>query len=172
LGEQELNDHETLMQDYLFLQSTNGLTETSATGTITGLLAGQTYRVFFYGQGDNMVGSGTAGQNSLFTIGTDPAGASKQTGYDTTPGLADSKEYVMFEAVADSTGEIDFLWRNVVPGLPATGNVITDAAPNTSGGGSRFAALNGIQIVQVVPEPSSALLALLGTFGLLARRRR
>jgi MYXO-CTERM domain-containing protein len=39
-------------------------------------------------------------------------------------------------------------------------------------GSSDYGALNGIQIVSVVPEPSAALLGLLGMVGLFRRRRR
>lgn len=53
-----------------------------------------------------------------------------------------------------------------------TGNVATDLAATATGGGARRGALNAIQLVQVVPEPSTALLSALGILGLIVRRRR
>ncbi|PAW65855.1 MAG: hypothetical protein B9S38_14525 [Verrucomicrobiia bacterium Tous-C4TDCM] len=63
-----------------------------------------------------------------------------------------------------------FRLREPVPG--GTGNVATDLAATATGGGARRGALNAIQLVQVVPEPSTALLSALGILGLIVRRRR
>jgi MYXO-CTERM domain-containing protein len=178
-GEQERSSaHLNLMRDYLRIDSGSSTAIVSVTGLFTGLTAGATYDLYFYGQGENFgagtVSGGTAtqGQNSLFTVN----GNSAQTGWDGTVGgdgaLAEGVEYVKFTVVADGAGEIEFLWSNVVQGTG--GNVTTDSAPSTAVSGtqaSRYAALNGIQLVSV-PEPSTALLGALGLCGLLGRRRR
>jgi hypothetical protein len=166
-----------LMSDWVSLNSAAAGALGTATGTISGLASGQFYEIYFYGQGaDNTPDDVTDGQNSFFAItsslGGPIVGTGKQTGYDGTPGgngvLTEGDEYVKFAAQADGSGNIYFLWQNVIPG----NNVVSDSVQNSSNTGSAIGALNGIQIVQVVPEPSSALLALLGAFGLMARRRR
>jgi hypothetical protein len=70
--------------------------------------------------------------------------------------------------MANATGEIYFLWQNVVAG--PGGNVLTDLALDENGGSSDFGAMNAIQI-RSIPEPSVFLLATLGAIGLLRRRR-
>lgn len=181
IGDQELGGapltFEDLMFDSISIDSGAAGTLVTKSGTIAGLVIGGTYEIYFYSQGDDNNGSGgNDGQNGLFaitsTLGGSVIGTAKQTGYDGISGgngiLTENVEYVKFSATASSSGEIFFKWENVVPGV----NVTTDNVPNSTNNGSRFAVLNGIQIVQVVPEPSSALLALLGAFGLMARRRR
>lgn len=178
--------YDPLMRDYLRIDSgdTSGVV-VSVNGTFSGLVVGGSYDLYFYGQGEIMGTSGAAsiyrGQNSLFTVN----GISKQTGWDGVASgnnvLTEGIEFVKFSATADSNGEINFQWANVVaanPNTGATGNVAanSDAAPNgqpaSSNSNSRFAALNGVQLVSTVPEPSSALLGMLGMAGLLVRRRR
>lgn len=165
-----------LMSDWVSLNSAGAGALGTATGTISGLASGQFYEIYFYGQGaDNTPDDVTDGQNSFFAItsslGGPIVGTGKQTGYDNTPGgngvLTEGHEYVKFAAQADGSGNIYFLWQNVIPG----DNVVSDSVQNSTNTGSQIGALNGIQIA-VVPEPSSALLALLGAFGLMARRRR
>jgi hypothetical protein len=181
IGDQELGGapltFEDLMFDSISIDSGAAGTLVTKSGTIAGLAVGGTYEIYFYSQGDDNNGNGgNDGQNGLFaitsTLGGSVIGTAKQTGYDGVSGgngiLTENVEYVKFSATANASGEIFFKWENVVPGA----NVTTDNVPNSTNNGSRFAVLNGIQIVQVVPEPSSALLVLLGTFGLLARRRR
>lgn len=169
----------SLMRDYIRIDGVTGGTVVSTTGTFTGLVVGGSYELYFYGQGENMGPSGSGsllrGQNSLFTVD----GTSKQTSWDGFAGgngiLTEGVEYVKFTTIADINGEIDFSWANVVA-TGATPNVAVDLAPNAatppSNTASRYGVLNAIQLVHVVPEPSSALLGLLGVFGLLARRRR
>lgn len=181
IGDQELGGapltFEDLMFDSISIESAAAGLLVSKSATIAGLAIGGTYEIYFYSQGDDNNGNGgTDGQNGLFAItsslGGPVIGTAKQTGYDGVPGgngvFTEGVEYVKFSATANASGEIFFKWENVVPGV----NVTTDNVPNNTNNGSRFAVLNGIQIVQVVPEPSSALLALLGAFGLMARRRR
>jgi hypothetical protein len=181
IGDQELGGvpltFDDLMFDSISIDSGAAGTLVTKSGTIAGLAVGGTYEIYFYSQGDDNNGNAANdGQNGLFaitsTLGGSVVGTAKQTGYDGVPGgngiLTENVEYVKFSATANSSGEIFFKWENVVPGV----NVATDNVPNNTNTGSRFAVLNGIQIVQVVPEPSSALLALLGAFGLMARRRR
>ena len=170
-----------LMRDYVRVDGVSGGVVATASGTISGLVVGGSYDLYFYGQGE-LFSSGASllrGQNTLFTVN----GVSKQTSWDgagVSPNsgdgfLVEGIEYVKFTAVAIG-GVINFSFSNVVA-TGSTPNVATDLAPNqnTAPGdntGSRYGALNGIQIVSVVPEPSSALLGMLGLAGLLARRRR
>jgi hypothetical protein len=163
----------TLMRDGINVESGSSTTVATAAGSFTGLVVGATYDLYFYGQGITMnptTGTtGFRGQNSYFEVN----GVGKQTGWDGVVGgdgaLVEGVEFVKFTAVADLTGAINFDFENVVPGV----NVVTDLAPgNLTGGGGRRGVLNAIQLVHVVPEPSSALLGLLGTLGLLVRRRR
>ncbi len=161
-----------LMRDGINVESANSSTVATASGSFTGLVVGATYDLYFYGQGVTMnaiVGTtGFRGQNSYFEVN----GIGKQTSWDGDADgdgfLVEGIEYVKFTAVAIG-GVINFDFENVVPG----DNVVTDLAPGTAGGGGgRRGVLNAIQLVQVVPEPSTALLSALGILGLLARRRR
>jgi len=145
-------------------------------GTINGLAANGLYEIYFYGQGANYTGAfadDSSGANSLFAItdilGGSIIGTAKQTGWTAPNGtLTEGVEFVKFTAMSNATGEIFFIWQNVVAG--PGGNVVTDLAPDSTGGASDFGAMNGIQI-RSVPEPSALLLAALGAFGLLRRRR-
>ncbi|WP_367874639.1 hypothetical protein [Luteolibacter sp. Populi] len=170
-GEQELGAggiYGPLMSDYVFLSSPLATQVVTGLGTITGLDPGKLYDVFLYGQGDKFSEIlYSEGQNTLFTIN----GISKQTAWDGTPGgnglLVEGLEYVKFSVAADLAGEIGFSYANVVSG--PGGNVATDL----DGANSRFAAINGIQIVDVaaVPEPASALLGAAGLLLLMRRRK-
>jgi hypothetical protein len=169
----------SLMRDYIRIDGVAAGTVVSTAGKFTGLTVGGTYDLYFYGQGQNMspLGSGSLlrGQNSLFTIG----GTSKQTSWDGVGGgdgiLTEGVEFVKFTSIADINGEINFSWANVVA-TGATPNVATDLAPNNNtpptNTASRYGALNAVQLVEVVPEPSTALLSALGILGLIVRRRR
>lgn len=176
--------YEDLMADYLQLDAPG--TDSAGNlgtihGTITGLISGSTYEIFFYGQGDlygpsSGDGSTTSGANSFFALTNAThdsiIGSGEQTGWDGTEGgngaLTEGIEYVMLVGVADASGNIHFIWQNVIAGV----NVATDAATDGSGGSSDLAALNAIQIRSAVPEPSAALLGGLGVLGMLLRRRR
>lgn len=158
--------YDALMSDYLFLNSGSSTAVTTASGTLTGLLANTSYELYFYGQGDKFTGNIFRGQNTLFTVD----GISKQTSWDGVSGgdglLVEGVEYVKFLTTTDAQGTIHFEWSNVVAGV----NVAVDA----DGSSSRYAAFNALQIVEAplaVPEPSSALLAALAG-GLLCLRRR
>lgn len=166
-GQQELGPggiYRDLMADYVYLSSPPDLEVVSKSGKIFGLDPGQLYDVYLYAQGDNFLETYSPGQNSLFTID----GVSKQTSWDGTVGgngsLVEGIEYVRFRVMPSASGEIDFAWANVVSG--SGGNVAVDL----DGSNSRFAVINGLQIV-AVPEPSSALLGSLALLGLLRRRR-
>lgn len=158
----------SLMADYAFLSSGSNLLVREETGVITGLVPSNTYDLYFYGQGDKFTGNVFRGQNTLFTL----AGESKQTGWDGIPGgdglLAEGIEYVRFSTLSSPDGTITFTWANVVAG--PGGNVAVDLDGNSS----RFAAFNGLQIVDTgvgaVPEPAASLLAGLGLLALLQRR--
>lgn len=171
----------TLMRDYVYVDSGSSTIVKTLTGSFTGLIVGATYELYFYGQGEFMSttsgSGGFRGQNSYFEVN----GSGDQTGWDGVAGgngllptLAEGIEFVKFTTIATdgglSGGVIGFDFENVVPGVG--GNVVADDAPSSTGGGARRGALNAIQLVHVVPEPSTALLGILGTLGLLVRRRR
>ena len=167
-GQQELGGtglaYEDLMADYVYLSSPSGSQVVTKDGRIFGLAADQLYDVYLYAQGDDFTVDFSPGQNTLFTIG----GFSKQTSWDGVVGgnglLTEGIEYVRYTVFADGLGEIAFTYANVVSG--PGGNVATDL----DGVNSRFAAINGIQIV-AVPEPAAVLMGVVG-FVLLLRRRR
>ncbi|MEK7950941.1 hypothetical protein [Luteolibacter soli] len=179
VGMQELGTagaYTNLMGDFIQLDAAGVDTGAVATanGLFDGLIIGAVYDIYFYCQGE-LYGAGgniNSGQNGLFAI-TDSAGTvtgtPEQTGWSPSNGVfTEGVEYVKLTATADNSGRIFFIWQNVVAGV----NVATDFAPDATGGSTDYSALNGIQIVQVVPEASSALLGMLGLTGLLARRRR
>lgn len=176
-SEQEVQDiwpgaasYKRLMEDYLQLDSGANSSVTTASGQVTGLKAGWTYDLYFYGQGSDMTGTdaSSSGENSLFTVNS----VSKQTAWDGVEGgdraVAEGIEYVKFSAVADGSGRIHFTWSNVVAGV----NAEIDQVTSNTNTGSRYAALNGMQIVEGVPEPATSLLVLPGLAALLLRRRR
>lgn len=170
-GQQEMGgvsrDYENLMSDYVFLSSPTNTQVVTNTGTIFGLDPSKLYDVYLYAQGDDFDVDSSPGQNALFTID----GLSKQTSWDGVVGgngfLVEGIEYVRYSVLADAAGEIAFTYANVVSG--PGGNVATDL----DGINSRYAVINGIQIVDValVPEPSVALLGGFFLLGLLKRRR-
>jgi hypothetical protein len=177
-----LGAYTDLMGDFIVVDSDTGHgTVGTAYGTIEGLAANSAYEIYFYGQGasNSLPGTSGSGQNSLFGIldafgvGGTLVGSTKQTGYDGTPGgngtLTENVEFVKFAVQTNASGQIFFVWQNVVSG--PGGNVTTDNVPNGVNAGSRAGALNAIQIVSV-PEPSTTLLGGLGMLALLARRCR
>ncbi len=167
-GQQELGGsglaYEDLMSDYVYLSSPSVSQVVTKQGRIFGLAADQLYDVYLYAQGDDFTVDFSPGQNTLFTFG----GVSKQTSWDGVAGgnglLEEGIEYVRYSVFADALGEIEFSYANVVSG--PGGNVATDL----DGVNSRFAAINGIQIV-AVPEPAAVLSGALGFLLLLKRRR-
>ncbi|WP_193214419.1 hypothetical protein [Luteolibacter marinus] len=171
-GQQEMGGPgaplEGMMADYVYLSAPTNTQVVSKTGTIGGLVSGNAYDIYFYSQGNTFSGPYSAGQNGLFNVG----GEIKQSSWDGTAGgdglLVDGVEYVKFSAVADDRGAVEFSWANVVAG--PDGNVAVDL----DGQSSRFAVINGIQIVDAtaaVPELSAGLLGLLGGMMLFSRRR-
>ncbi|QJE96377.1 hypothetical protein [Luteolibacter luteus] len=165
-----------LMGDSLQLHTATPGTVGTAFGTIANLAAFGTYEIYFYGQGATYgsPGNEASGQNSLFAITNafrgSTVGIAKQTGWDGVNGgdgaLTEGVEYVKFVAMANASGQIFFRWENVVAGA----NVLTDQATGPLGRSSDYGALNGIQL-RSIPEPSVALLGLLGVLGLLRRQR-
>lgn len=171
-GQQEMGGvsgtYQDMMADYVFLSAPTNTQVVTKSGTIFGLDPAKLYDVYLYAQGDDFTVDFSPGQNALFTIN----GISKQTSWDGVVGgnglLAEGIEYVRYSVLADAQGEIAFTYANVVSG--PGGNVATDL----DGINSRFAGINGIQIVDVaavVPEPSVVLLCGVGLLGLLKRRR-
>ncbi len=172
-----------LMRDYVYIDSTaSNVVAPGGGGSFSGLVVGGTYDLYFYGQGEFMSttsgSGGFRGQNSFFSVN---GGSGQQTGWDGDSDgdglLVAGIEYVKFTTTAIDGGVlggvINFTWANVVPGLPTPGNVATDSAATTTGGGARRGVLNGIQLATTpVPEPSAVLLGGLGLLSLLVRRRR
>lgn len=181
IGQQELGAagvYDDLMGDFIQVDAPGDDAGNVGTvnGTISGLAPNGLYELFFYGQGANYTGAfadEASGANSLFAItssfGGSIVGSAQQTGWTGSDGtLTQGIEFVKFTAMANATGEIFFIWQNVVAG--PGGNVLTDLAPDETGGPSDFGALNAIQI-RSIPEPSAVLLAALGALALLRRRR-
>jgi hypothetical protein len=170
-GQQEMGGgmeiYQDLMADYVFLSSPTNTQVGSKSGRIFGLDPSKLYDVYLYAQGDDFTEDFSPGQNALFTVN----GLSRQTSWDGVAGgdglLVEGIEYVRYSVLANAQGEIAFTYANVVSG--PGGNVVTDL----DGVNSRFAGINGIQIVDValVPEPSVVLLGGVGLLGLLRRRR-
>ena len=177
LSDQELASGQVdLFSDYLSSRA-NSNSNDLRTGNFSGLIPGNSYDLYFYGQGDNFTAtSDNGGQNVGIRIGSDV----RHTSYDGTSGgdgqLVEDIEFVVFRSiVADSTGTIGFEHFNPGTGLHATDMSFFDSSTglaDVDGNPSRFHALNGVQIVGtfVIPEPSS--LSLLGMAGLLLFKRR
>ena len=179
-GAQELmSGQAALMADYFSLRDQDG----AITGgqTINGLIAGNSYDLYIYGQGDNFGGGQNGGQNVGIRIGD----VVRHTGYDGTAGgdgiLAESVEYVQFLGlVADPNGAIVFERFNPNFGVNnANNSALNDTVTGLADGdnnASRFSAINGFQIVgdftAAVPEPSSMTALGLIALGICTRRRR
>ncbi len=178
LNQQELGGgaYDDLMGDFIQVDAPGEDANIVGTvnGTINGLTPNGLYELFFYGQGANYSGlsaNSTSGANSFFaitnTLGGSLIGTGKQTGWTGSNGvLTEGVEFVKFTAQANATGEIFFIWQNVVAGV----NVTTDLATDSTGGSSDIGAFNALQ-VRSIPEPSACLLAALGALGLMRRRR-
>ena len=158
--------YQSLMSDYVYLSATTNTEVLTKGGLITGLDPLKLYDIYLYAQGDNFLGEYSDGQNALITIN----GISKQTSWDGVPGgdglLAEGIEYVRFTVTPNVSGEVNFSYANVVTGV--------NAFSDLDGMNSRFAVINGIQIVDLslVPEPSVALLSAAGLLVAARRRRR
>ena len=166
-----------LLGDYVGLRDDFG--GEIRTGNINGLVAGNAYDIYLYGQGDNFGGGINGGQNTGFRIGTDV----RHTSHDGVNGgdgnLVEDVEYVLFSGiVADATGTIVFDYFAPGVGTNGTDPSLVDSdtgSADVDGNVSRFAALNAIQIVgdlTAVPEPSSFAVILGLGFAGLARRKR
>ena len=181
VNQQELGtalEFEDLMGDFIQVDApgTDVSNVGTVNGTISGLAPNTLYEIYFYGQGANYASpsaNANSGANSFFAItgglGGPIVGSGQQTGWSASNGtLTEGVEFVKFTVNTGVATDIFFIWQNVVAGK----NVATDLAPDSTGGPSDFGALNGIQVREVVPEPSAALLGALGMLGLLVRRRR
>lgn len=112
--------------------------------TFSNLVAGGDYDLYLYGHGDQPV------QHTEFIVDAANGGASGSN----TASARVQTDVVVLNATADASGDITYTW-----GRP-------------SGGAANHSAHNGVQLVAIVPEPSSGLL--LGFSGLMfaLRRRR
>ncbi len=175
-ADQELNGgFSNLFRDYAFSTGSmiEGEHEDLVPGVIFGLVAGNAYDLYFYGQGDNFTDTNiSGGQNVGIRIGTDV----RHTGHDGVLGdsgffggnrvggdglLVEDIEYVVFRGIiADSQGEINFEQFNPGAGSHATDSTFFDSsllaagdplAVDADGNDSRFHAVNGIQIVGEFP---------------------
>ncbi len=134
-----------LMRDYLI--AFNGSTQTI---TLGGLSAGTLYTLYLYGGGPQSAASDDPGNRSTIFVATGSnSGTGSTTGAVVGNGLVNGEDYT------------------VISGLLATagGDISITYTRNGTAGEGVF---NGLQIV---PEPSSALL-LLGGFGAVVVRRR
>jgi MYXO-CTERM domain-containing protein len=172
VGDQEVGTSgvwQNLMGDFLQLEGPapvpgDPIAVVTAYGFIAGLTVGSTYDIYFYAQGDNRDQNSSFAIRDSFGATSSVVGSAEQTGWSSgsaTDGQwTEGMEYVKLTAQADDDGRINFSWSNVV------------GAGDNGGVNSRFAVLNAMQIVSVVPEPSTALLGMLGVAGLFVRRRR
>jgi MYXO-CTERM domain-containing protein len=172
VGDQEVGTSgvwQNLMGDFLQLEgpapaSGDPIAVVTAYGFIAGLDVGSSYEIYFYAQGDNRDQNSSFAITDGFGAGSPVIGSPEQTGWSsgtsTDGAWQEGMEYVKLTGEADSSGRINFSWSNVV------------GAGDNGGANSRFAVLNAMQIVAVVPEPSTALLGMLGVAGLFLRRRR
>ena len=148
-----------LFGDYLTSRA-NSNADDLRTGTISGLIPGNSYDLYFYGQGDNFTDGGTnGGQNVGVRIGSDV----RHTSWDGVTGgdgvLEEDVEYVLFSSLtANAGGQISFEHFNPGTGVHATDSSFFDSslfaadpadplAVDADGNASRFHALNGLQIV-------------------------
>ena len=132
-----------LLTDFVY-QPVLGPAGPNATFSINNLDPASTYDIYFYAQN-----GGYSNTATIFTIGATSLTATNVAPAATT--FIQGRNYVVFSAIAPNAS-------GVISGT------FNDAAPANN------AAFNGLQIVQVIPEPAGA--ALLGLGGLLALRRR
>lgn len=109
---------------------------------ITGLVDGGLYNIYLYGAGDN------SGQYTTFTVG---GNSLSTTGVAGSHDLTEGVDYVVFNNVIASGGFIGVNYTTA-----------------SGAGEGRF---NGMQIVQVVPEPATLLLTGMGLLVMAVRRR-
>lgn len=118
----------------------------SWSGTITGLIPGDTYSLYLYGNN----GRGSAGTN--WTIGaTTESTNGGSVNPSTTPFYQPGLDYALFSVAADGGGDIHF--------------------SATTNGCCATPILNGFQLVGTVPEPGSLSLLAFGAVALILRRR-
>jgi len=137
---------------------TNGfLDDTTTTGTTMITFANLpfigAYDVYLYygSDGNDRTGTATLGSTTIFfATNTNPFDDDFTAATPGDDGAADNGEYALFSGVTGTGFTID------VASLVATSNV----------------GVHGVQIVGIIPEPTSVGLLSLGLLGLLARRRR
>ena len=154
-GDHEITTHTELFADYVFSTASDSGADLQ-TSTINGLIPGNSYDLYIYGQGDNFEGSNSfGGQNVGVRIGTDV----RHTSYDGIPGgdglLVEDIEYVKFTGiVADADGVITFEHFNPGVGIHGTDPAFADSSTGSfdlDNNNSRFHAMNGLQIVGDFP---------------------
>jgi len=147
----EITTHTELFEDYVSSRALDSGADLQ-TSTINGLIPGNSYDLYIYGQGDNFESSSYGrGQNVGIRIGTDV----RHTSYDGVPGgdglLVEDIEYVKFTGiVADADGVITFEHFNPGVGIHGTDPAFADSSTGSfdlDNNNSRFHAMNGLQIV-------------------------
>jgi len=136
--------------------------------TITGVPYAA-YEVYIYYDGGSNGSRG--GSYQVWDSDDSDAVLAAQSGYDTA-----TFDGTYIQATGDGTdGNGQGLNTNYVrlTGLTASNIKIRSIADQLGGGDAvTRAPMNGFQIVEVIPEPSSVMLALVGLVGFLTRRRR
>ena len=149
----EITTHTELFEDYVFSRGSYGVADLQ-TSTINGLIPGNSYDLYIYGQGDDFEGF-NGGQNVGVRIGTDV----RHTSYDGVPGgdglLVEDIEYVKFTGiVADADGIITFEHFNPGVGIHGTDPAFADSSTGSfdlDNNNSTVHAINGLQIVGDFP---------------------
>jgi PEP-CTERM motif len=141
-----------LMEDYMYGSSGN------EGGTISGLVAGDTFTLVIYGAGDQ------SGQGDIMTLSGDMTGGNTADTLDTSA------------IDRDITNGIGDAYNTFTGTIGASGQIQIVLAPNTAVNAQNGdAALNGFQLQETAaPEPSTYMLVGLGIAGLVvvtARRR-
>jgi hypothetical protein len=144
------------MYDYITLRGGNNPGNAGGVAfTVSDLPDGQ-YKLWIYSARDALGQDGqldvAAANQVLGGVSSDStSGGSRDISDAGNPGV----NYVVLDAQTVG-GSLSFQW-NLVDDITSSGN---------------FSALNGLQLQQVVPEPSTSLLLIVAIGGMVARRRR
>jgi hypothetical protein len=145
--------------------------------TLFGLTPNGVYDLYVYGAGCTANASG--GQGGRFegtsTILTDAngntTGGTLNATNATTNSVLGAENRSVFDASNNSATEQGLSWNELVLTADANGDLSFTEDRSSEASGGVKPALNGFQLVAVVPEPTSVLLLAVGGIGLLGRRR-